>query len=211
MSFEESSDGAAYLSALKRSGSPQAAGAATAPAPEAAHPTRTEAVAPTNNAGAAIADKRNRARYACKGSARLQESGSAVGAWATFADISLNGCYVEAASPLRQGTVLALKLEVNGFRVEATGEVRVVYPNLGMGVRFLKMSDENRGRLRELVGSVSQSSGILGGTHTPAMPKPDALCAVINPHAVLQAMLTFFEDRHMMGREEFLSILRKNQ
>src|ERR1019366_9136974 len=36
--FKESSGGAPYLSALKRSGSPQAAGAATAPAPEAALP-----------------------------------------------------------------------------------------------------------------------------------------------------------------------------
>jgi hypothetical protein len=33
---------------------------------------------------------------------------------------------------------------------------------------------------------------------------------VANPSAALQAMLNFFEDRQMMGREEFLGILRKS-
>jgi hypothetical protein len=207
MSFDEPSEGAAYLSALKRSGSPQAAGAATARAPETAPPSHTE-IAPTNKL--AIAEKRKSARYKCKGSARLQE-GSGITTWATFADVSLSGCYIETPSPFRRGTALALRLELNGLRVEAMGEVRVAYPNLGMGIRFLRMSDENREQLRELVGSISRSSGILGAEHTPSLPMPNALRAVTNPHAILQSLLTFFEDRHMMSREEFLGILRKNQ
>ncbi len=208
MSFEETSEGAAYLSALKRSGSPQAAGTAAAPAREAAPPTPTEAVGPTNKP--TIAEKRKSARYKCKGSARLQGN-SGVSSWATFADISLDGCYIETPSPFPRGTALTLRLEVHGFRVEATGEVRVAYPSLGMGIRFIKMSDENREHLRELMGSISRSSGILGGARTPSLPMPNALRAVTNPHAVLQSLLTFFEDRHSMGREEFLRILRKNQ
>ncbi len=214
MAFDENSDGAAYLSALKRSGSPQAAGTTAARAPQPAHSAETPAgqVAPSNRASAAGAEKRKSPRYKCKGSARLQENGSAVATWATFTDISLYGCYVEAASTLRVGTVLGLKLEVNGFRVEATGEVRVAYPNLGMGIRFIGMSEEDRNRLRELVASNSQSSVIMGGgKRTLSMQKQDALRAVTNPGAVLQAMVSFFEDRQMMGQEEFLRILRKSQ
>ncbi len=89
-------------------------------------------------------DKRKTPRYKCKGSARLQESGSAVSTWATFADISMFGCYVETACPLRVGTVLGLKLDVNGFQVEATGEVRAAYPNLGMGISFNRISEKDR-------------------------------------------------------------------
>jgi hypothetical protein len=80
-----------------------------------------------------------------------------------------------------------------------------------MGVFFTRMSEPDRGRLRELVKSVSQPSVILGAARIPSPPKPDALRAVTNADAVLQALLNFFEDRHVMGREEFLTILRKSQ
>lgn len=58
--------------------------------------------------------------------------------WTTFTDISLHGCYVEATTAYRVGVKLGLKLEANGFRVEAIGEVRVSYPHLGMGIPSAK-------------------------------------------------------------------------
>jgi hypothetical protein len=211
MAFDETNEGAAYLSALKNPGSPQATGTATVAAPAKAHFAETPT--PANRPSPARVEKRKSPRYRCKGSAHLQENGT-VATWATFADISMHGCYVEAASPLRLGTVLNLTLEVNGFRVEATGEVRVVYPNLGMGIRFIKVSEGDLEQLRELVGSISRSSVILGArapTHAPSIPQSSALPGVANPGAALLALRNFFEHRHVMGREEFLTILRNNQ
>ena len=155
-------------------------------------------------------------RYKCAGSVRLHEIGSTVATWATFADISMHGCYVESASPLNMGAVLNLKLDANNFRVEATGEVRVIYPGLGMGISFIKISDEDRERLRALVRSISPPSVILSSRASPRSPsmptpRPEVLPAVANPSAALQAILKFFEDRHVMGREEFLRILRISQ
>ena len=214
MSFDETNEGAAYLSALKNSGSPQAAAAAIAPT--AAHPVETQPsqVASSPAPNAAREEKRKTPRYRCKGSARLLESGSKIATWATFADISMSGCYVEAATPLRLGTVLNLTLEINGFRVEATGEVRVAYPNVGMGIRFIGMSEGDRKRLRELVNSISRSSIFLGSpvaTRALSIPQSDPLPSVPNPGAALQALRNFFKDRHVMGREEFFTILRNNQ
>lgn len=213
MMFDETSDGAAYLSALKKSGSPQTPGTAVAHVPGASHPVeiRFPEVAPPNQASAST-DKRKSPRYRCKGSAHLQESGTAA-TWATFADISMHGCYVEAATPLLVGTTLGLTLEMNGFRVEATGEVRVAYPNLGMGIRFIKISERNREHLRGLVGSIPRSSmiGSRVAAPAPSIPQSDAVPGVTNPMAALQAILNFFENRHVMGREEFLTLLRKNQ
>jgi hypothetical protein len=214
MAFDETSEGADYLSALKRSGMPQAAGAATAPAPETSPSTSPLGKIPApSRPNPARAEKRKTPRYRCKGSARLQESGSAVSTWATFADISMHGCYVEASSPLRVGTVLGLKLEVNGFRVEASGEVRVAYPNLGMGISFTRISEEDRGRLRELVNSISRrpSAALSVESASLSLPESTASPAVPNPSAALQALQRFFENRHVMGREEFLKILRQNQ
>jgi hypothetical protein len=213
MAFDETNEGAAYLSALKNSGSP---GAGTAQTPKAAHSVKTLAgpVTASPAPSAVPKEKRKTPRYRCKGSARLLENGSATATWATFADISMHGCYVEAASPLSLGTVLNLRLEVNGFRVEATGEVRVAYPNLGMGIRFIKMLEGDREQLRELVGSISRSSVILGprvASRAPSIPQSRALPSMANPAAALQALQNFFEDRHVMGREEFFTILRKSQ
>jgi hypothetical protein len=233
MGFDETNEGAAYLSALKNSGSPRAAGAATAPATAHSVEARPEQISLSLPPSAAREEKRQTPRYRCKGSARMLESGSTIATWATFADISMSGCYVEAATPLRLGTVLTLTLEINGFRVEATGEVRVAYPNLGMGIRFIKISEEDRERLRKLVDSISQPSGSrssdsqfsgsqLSGSdlssigsplasHVLSVPQLDPLPSVANPGATLQALLNFFENRHVMGREEFLTILRNNQ
>lgn len=180
------------------------------PSPE----TRTEEAAPSRTASFVRGEQRRSSRYRCQGSARLQEIGSDVATWATFTDISLHGCYVEASATYRVGATLALTIEVNGFRVETRGEVRVAYPNLGMGISFTKVSDQDRERLRTLVRSISPPSVILGSRlapRSPSIPQPDALPTVANPGAALQAMLNFFEDRHIMGREEFLRILRKSQ
>ena len=211
---DEIDDGANYLAALRRSGS-----SSTAPTPArevaAASGEAQSAIAyPSPPAIGAIQERRNSARYKCKGSARIQEIGGVTSTWVTFADISMHGCYVESAAPCRVGTRLALKLDANGFRVEAIGEVRVSYPHLGMGISFSQMSDEDRERLRELVRSISRPSVILGArvaVPAPSTLQPAGSPPVADPGAALQAMVNFFEDRHMMGREEFLRILRKGQ
>ena|ERR1700678_466742 len=203
MVFDETTDGSNYLSGLRQSETPAAAAAAPARVPE------EEATAEPG-----AADTRKSPRYRCKGSVRLQENGSTVATWATFADISMHGCYVEATTPLNVGTLVDLQLSVNGFRVEAMGEVRVAYPSLGMGISFNEISEQDRARLRELVRSISPASVIVSprvAVQSHAMPQSEGLPRIANPGAALQAILSFLEDRHIMGREEFLKILRKNK
>jgi hypothetical protein len=217
--LDDTSDGADYLSALKQSGSPQAAGAgpARAPAGPRSAETRTADVAPSSRPGATSAEKRKSPRYRCKGSARLQEVGSGVTTWATFTDISMRGCYVEAAAPYRVGAALDIRLQARGFQIEAGGEVSVTYPNLGMGISFTRIAEEDRKRLRELLRSISPASAIVGAPGVPPVPsvpedpRSETLSPAINSRAALQAIKNFFEDRYVMGREEFLRILRKSQ
>jgi hypothetical protein len=216
MLFDEASDGANYLSDLKRSSSPRSAGVAAGRGPEVPHSAeiRSGGVAPTSKASAAAAENRRSPRYKCQGSARLQEAGSAVSIWVKFADISMHGCYMETTTPLPVGAVLGLQLEVNGIRVAAAGEVCVTYPNLGMGISFSKILAEDRKRLRELVRSISAPSVIVrprGAPHSRSTPQSDPLPVPENPGVALQAILNFFKDRHILGREEFLKILRKSR
>jgi PilZ domain len=198
---DETSDGVSYLSALKRSASHTGAAA-----------TRALNPAPSTESRAAM-EKRRSPRYRCQGSAHLRELSSGVATWATFTDISLHGCYVEATATYRIGSPIAMTIETNNFRVEATGEVRVAYPSLGMGIVFTGMSPENRDRLRELLRSLSRPSVILGGTSTQntSIVPMEALPPIVNARAAVQAVTSFFESRQILTREEFFRILRKSQ
>lgn len=218
----ETEEGASYLAALKRAREPQGDRAATA------QPTSSE----TRNqgdlqqrslqrgkAGSNASEKRRSLRYKCQGSAHLREIPGGSGTWATFTDISQHGCYLEVAATYRVGAVLALALQANGCRVETRGEVRVAYPNLGMGIFFTSMSDVDRESLRELVESVSRSSAILGagGVAVPFASRSSSTAqalqapAISDAKAAVRAMVRFFEERQILGREDFFRILRKSQ
>ena len=204
MVFDETTDGSNDLSGLRQSESPAAAAAGPARVPEEEAATELGAggTAPLNKPGGPAADTRKSPRYPCKGSVRLQENGSTVTTSATFADISMHECYVEATTPLRVRTVVDLQLSVNGFRVEAPSEVRVAYPSLGRGISFNEISEQDRARLRELVRSISPASVIVSPrvavpSHT--IPQSEGWPGIANPGAALQAILSFFEDRRIIG------------
>lgn len=210
---EQLDAGAAYLASLKRPTSSTAAGgAAAAPAPEKANSTSAHSHLPVTRP--AQAEKRRSPRYRCAGSARLQELGSATTVWATFTDLSMHGCYVEAPNPFAVGTILNLRLEANGFRVDAAGEVRVSYPGVGMGISLARMGESDRETLGMLVRSIARVATVLSShaaTQSLSVQPDETWRAVSNPAAALQGMFTFFENRHMMGREEFLRIVRTSQ
>ncbi len=217
---DENGDGAAYLAALKQSTKPQAAPAkpalaTTTPAATQRRPSGAPASAAT---GSGHREKRQSPRYRCQGSVRLREIAGVAATWATVTDISMQGCYVEASASHRAGASLVLAIEISGFRVETTGEVRAAYPGLGMGISFVKMAEADRERLRQVISSLSASPVEFGSrVATPSLstspsdaPPSFANPAFANPSATLQAMMKFFESRHMMGREEFFRILRKS-
>jgi hypothetical protein len=203
---QESNEGIAYLRALRRDRPISANPGTSPPGPYAEEPP---AERPYQGA-----DKRRSPRHKCEGSVEMREEGCDVRTWSTFTDVSLNGCYVEAQATYPVGVVLHLKLEAKGTRVETEGTVRVSYPYLGMGIAFTSMSEENRTRLRDLLGSVSRPSLIMGPGIASALPASGPLGAVplvSNPGAAIQALVEFFESRHMLMREDFLRVLQQSQ
>ncbi|MGO9086184.1 MAG: PilZ domain-containing protein [Candidatus Sulfotelmatobacter sp.] len=209
-------EGIAYLMALKRSGAPASA---EAPAPERSpggHGTWGGAAVGSSSAPAKspAVEKRRSPRYKCDGKTELREEGCEVRTWASFTDISMHGCYVEAQATYPAGTVLHMKLEANGFKVEVKGNVRVTYPYLGMGIAFTDMSDEARTHLRELLGSITQSSVIVGPGIASTLPATTPLGAVpqiSDPQGAIRMLVEFFENRQMLTREDFLRVLRTSQ
>jgi len=214
---DDHNPGASYLASLKRS--PAAPAPAREPANEPDNPSTlsdnpSSALLPPRGMKPASPEKRRSPRYRCQGSAHLREISTGAATWATFTDISLHGIYVESMATYRVGAPLALTLEVNGFRVEARGEVRVVYPGLGMGIGFMTMPDQDRERLRLLLKSLSQPSVILrpqSVQEAPAIPAAGSAPFMSDPAAALRALTHYFEQRHILSRDEFLRILKKSQ
>jgi hypothetical protein len=207
----EENDGIAYLMALKRNTGPVATASVPEARPAAPEPSSVPPAAPTDYEGA---EKRRSTRYKCEGSAEMCAASCDVRTWATFTDISLHGCYVEAQATYPVGTVLRLKLEAKGQKIEAIGNVRVTYPYLGMGIAFVEMSDENRARLKEMLASISRPTMIMGpgiASSLPALGPLEKMPPISDSRAALQAVIDFFEDRQLLMREDFLRILRQSQ
>jgi hypothetical protein len=213
---QETNEGIAYLMALKQSSTP--AGAAAAPAREtsSAEPSNASATPAASAESQTFANKEKRRtpRYKLEGSAEMREEARDLRTWATFSDISLHGCYVEATATADVGTVLQIRLEANGFRIETRGCVRVSYPSLGMGIAFTEMSEENRTHLRELLATISRPSVIVGPGLPSSQPVSGPLKTVpliSDPGAAVRALVEYFENRQMLTQEEFLRLLRSSQ
>lgn len=213
---QEINDGIAYLKALRQTVNPQAATAA-APARETLleeHPPMGSETSASLAPQFSGMEKRRSPRYKCEGSAEMREQGCDVRTWATFTDISLHGCYVEAQATYPVGTVLHLKMTANGIALETEGSVRVSYPYLGMGIAFAPLSDENRVRLKELLGTLSHPSIIMGPGIVSSLPSSspmDTVPLISDAGTAIQALISFFEGHHLLTREDFLGILHKSQ
>jgi hypothetical protein len=213
---QETNAGTAYLITLKQSrGALAVAAAAPGLQTSPAELSNASAGAAPSAASQAFAskEKRRTPRYKLEGSAEMREEGRDLRTWATFSDISLHGCYVEATATTDVGTVLQIKLEANGFRIETRGCVRVSYPSLGMGIAFTEMSEENRTQLRELLTKISRPSVIVGSglTSLPVGGPLKAMPLITDPGAAVRELVEYFENRQILTQEEFLRVLRKSQ
>ena len=200
----EDNDGVNYLKALRRPVDTPAATAA-APAREVFGGGTVEIGNPQPLFGA---EKRRSPRHKCEGSAEIREEGHDVRTWASFKDISLHGCYVEAMATYPVGTTLHLKLEANGLQVLAKGIVRVTYPLLGMGIALTEMAEEELERLKQLLGTMSRPAIVIASPNAGS-GATEQTPVIADPTAALRAIVEFFDKRSMLPREDFLRILRK--
>jgi len=216
---EETNDGVAYLKALKKPVTPVGAAAAAparAQSPKEHAEEHPHSIAPAADSAEQFQgeEKRRSARFKCNGSAELRLESGDVRTWASFQDVSIHGCYVEAQATYPVGTSLRLKLEANGFLVETKGNVRVNYPYLGMGISFVDMSEENRAQLKGLLSTISRPTVVMGPRVASTLSSGDALAAlplIADPASALRALTDFFENRQVLMRDDFLRILRSSQ
>jgi len=143
----------------------------TAPSAVTARPATARATVPSAAATGSprTYDRRGAKRLAVKAGAKVtpiaQKLEGQNAGWGICTDLSRTGCYIETAYPLPQDARLEVTLRLEGREIQATAVVRTSKPNWGMGVQFLKLSEEDRSFLTELVENPAKF-------HTSDVPHP---------------------------------------
>lgn len=76
-------------------------------------------------------------------------------------DLSLGGCYLEANTPFPVRTRLVLSMGVADLRIEAEGIVRVMHPEVGMGVEFTQKTTQQRAHVEKFIQILTGGNEIL--------------------------------------------------
>ena len=101
-----------------------------------------------------LAEKRKHPRSKCHNSVELHTQDGA-SFWATIADLSIGGCYVEMAIPLPPGTKLKIGIWIGETKACADGEVAYSTAGLGTGVKFNRISESDLDRIRQFLGTLA--------------------------------------------------------
>lgn len=158
--------------------------------------------------------RKNRAtRYHCAGSVELRTAGTNVRTWGTLADLSATGCYVEMRAAYPVGSRVGLVLAVQDVHLQVSGEVRVSYPFLGMGIVFNPLSQQAQADLEKLLHALDPASAPKVGSAaaSPATrdaPSPAASAALISDaDRALHLLTEHFRSHVVLTREEFLKLI----
>jgi len=99
-----------------------------------------------------VVEQRKHSRFKCHNSVELHTQGGA-SFWATIADLSVGGCYVEMAIPLPPGTKLKVGIWIGETKCRADGEVVYSTAGLGTGVMFNRISEPDLECIRQFLGT----------------------------------------------------------
>ena len=92
-------------------------------------------------------------------------------------DLSLGGCYLELPSPYPVQTTLTLSMSAAEFEVRAQGIVRVMHPEIGMGVEFTQRTEPQKEQVEKFIQTLAGNTGV-----TPnLMVHPESLDAIQEP------------------------------
>jgi len=107
-----------------------------------------------DNYQARVVEQRSQFRFKCHNSVELHTQAGA-SFWATIADLSVGGCYVEMAIPLPPGTKVSVGIWIGETKAWADCEVAYSTPGFGIGVKFNRISEPDLDRIRHFLGTLT--------------------------------------------------------
>ena len=131
-------------------------------------------------------------------------------------DLSLGGCYLEIVSPFPVRTRIVLAMRVAEVELRVEGVVRVMHPEVGMGVEFTQKTTEQRNHVEKFIQTLMNA----GNTLPELMVEPEGLEGEATSQSnrsglatteVEDPLLDLFQQKATLSSELFLNELRKQR
>ena len=137
-------------------------------------------------------------------------------------DISLGGCFLQTDSPFPIETRVELFLCVADCRFRTEGKVRIMHPELGMGVEFAGKTEEHR-RLMEAVihrltlsrdpkpEALVEPEGLDWGDSVEALSEDSSFPTVREPEELEDPLLRLLRTGTLLSKDQFVVDLEKQR
>jgi c-di-GMP-binding flagellar brake protein YcgR len=130
-------------------------------------------------------------------------------------DLSLGGCYLEVSSPFPARTRILICMRAAGLELRVEGVVRIMHPEVGMGVEFRQTTEEQRDHVEKFIHALRSGDGAIPelmvepeGLETEAAAPANAPLA---GREIDDPLLELFYDKASLSAELFLGELRKQR
>jgi len=130
-------------------------------------------------------------------------------------DLSLGGCYLEVASPFPVRTKIVLTMRTPDAELRVEGVVRVMHPDVGMGVELTQKTAEQRHHVEKFIHSLMSAGNVL----PELLVEPEGLDgensaptgSIRRGSDVEDPLLDLFQQKASLPTELFLNELRKQR
>jgi c-di-GMP-binding flagellar brake protein YcgR len=128
-------------------------------------------------------------------------------------DLSLGGCYLEIASPFPVRTRIVLSMRAADLELRVQGVVRVMHPDVGMGVEFTQTTTEQREHVETFIHTLMNSDGALPEllVQPEGLETESASRRELHDEGTEDPLLDLFQHKAALPAELFLGELRKQR
>jgi c-di-GMP-binding flagellar brake protein YcgR len=131
-----------------------------------------------------------------------------------LSDLSLGGCYLETVSPFPVRTKLVLSMRAGDVELQVEGRVRVMHPEVGLGIEFTKRTPQQRERVQKFIQTLVETHGVL----PDLLVQPEGIDNLELEHSgpelgdeAEDPLLDLFRQKAELSSEEFGFELRKQR
>jgi hypothetical protein len=102
-------------------------------------------------------ERRRATRYPFIADAEVIEIASDTKLSAKTGDLSIGGCFLDMLNPSPEGTEIRVRISHENTTFTASGRVVFIFPNMGMGVVFTRVDDDQLPTLQKWLSELSGS------------------------------------------------------
>jgi c-di-GMP-binding flagellar brake protein YcgR len=129
-------------------------------------------------------------------------------------DLSLGGCYLEVSSPFPPRTRIVLSMRAGGLELRVEGVVRVMHPEVGMGVEFTQSTAEQQSHVEKFIQTLMKAGDVLPDLLVEPEGLESQATAPSTPTSspeIDDPLLDLFHNKATLSTELFLNELRKQR